>query len=386
MPLTRNDSVDILESVIQEIRVPQGKYEQAREHYNGVAHWLDAEGSILNEYNILVFPQGSFAHQTAIRPINGNDYDVDLVCLLREGYQALIPQRVRSLVGARLQEEGSPYRDKLDPPGGGRRCWKIRYAESENFHLDILPAVPDDMTKRRDTEWELAIRATDTHLMDEQDPWTYSNPQGFAQWFAEQGRFQLPGNILGGHREIRMQADPFPEQKRINALQGAVQILKRDRDTEYGTDSDKPISVIITTLVGRLAEGSGDILEALQRATDRRSVSKVVQQNNGQWVVQNPWHPGENFADKWNENNRKVQLFHEWMEGVRQRLEEFVIPHRRSNAGKFLGNWISKTRAAELCKKYGIGGGAAVIGGNTYAKDNWSPSRPTTKSSGGKIT
>ena len=58
---------------------------------------------------------------------------------------------------------------QMDPPEEGRRCWTLHYAESAQFHLDTLPAIPDGERKRLllkqsslSTDWsETAVAITD---------------------------------------------------------------------------------------------------------------------------------------------------------------------------------------------------------------------------------
>ena len=376
----------VLRSVLTAIQVPHGKYEEAREHYNGVAGWLDAKDSPLRKHEILVFPQGSFAHQTAVRPINGTEYDVDVVCLLRNNYSELTPRALKQLVGQRLQQVGSPYRNKLDPAGGGRRCWTIRYAGEKNFHLDILPARPEEVEGRfPEEQWKRAIRATDKTKFEEPDPWTYSNPQGFAEWFAEAGDFRLPRNVIDGHVKVEAQADPFPERKGLKPVRAAVQILKHDRDIVYGTHPDKPISVIITRLAGELGRGANSIGEVLERIADLKEVEKVVRKVNGRWEVNNPAHPRENFADKWNEAEAKAIVFFEWQRRICEIWKELTVPYRKSNAGKYVMQWLGGNRQKEgrsICAIWGLGGIATAGASAGSNAGGWEPKRTPVKSSG----
>lgn len=58
------------------------------------------------ELDINIYPQGSLSLGTMVRPIkddNEGDYDVDLVCLLKNG-QHLTPEEMKSIVGQRLSE------------------------------------------------------------------------------------------------------------------------------------------------------------------------------------------------------------------------------------------------------------------------------------------
>ena len=384
---------ECLEQVVKDIRVPKKKYEEAREHYNGVASWLDS-GEELKPLDILVFPQGSFAQQTAIRPIEGNDYDVDLVCLLRQGEERLTPAQVKMLVGRRLLDPKGQYRDKVDPAGGGRRCWTIKYAENKNFHLDILPAVPDRERRRDQTgQWnDLAIKATDRMMFNAADPWTYSNPQGFAKWLAKQGQFKLAGNITRGHRELTAEVDPFPNRERINPVQGAIQILKRDRDSKWKTDKDKPISVIITTIVGQVAgdgrEGRG-IAELLKEICVDGKWQEVVECRQEKWWVQNPVHERENFADKWQEKPRKQEIFMRWMGEMRETMKELLVTSRASNARRTIEAWVTTGVAASICTTYGIraigdGGTGGGSGNQSGIHRPYEPKAPTVKSSGSR--
>ncbi|MEK7855792.1 MAG: nucleotidyltransferase, partial [Acidobacteriota bacterium] len=66
----------IIEDLAEELDVSDSKYKDAEAHYNAVGDWLNRDGSTLAQYNPTVHPQGSFALGTAIRPLNGEDYDV----------------------------------------------------------------------------------------------------------------------------------------------------------------------------------------------------------------------------------------------------------------------------------------------------------------------
>ena len=134
----RHQEINILlEKLVEEISVSDTKYEEAKNSYETVGEWLSDSNSMLAKYEPKIYPQGSFALGTAIKPINGNDYDVDAVCLLQSDTQSITQQKLKDLVGSRLKEHFT-YRKMLDPEEGGRRCWTLKYADSRNFHIDIL--------------------------------------------------------------------------------------------------------------------------------------------------------------------------------------------------------------------------------------------------------
>ena len=375
MGLTVTQRKGLLEEIVKEIRIPEGKYEEARQHYNGIGLWLDRQDSKLQPYEPVILPQGSFAHQTAIRPIAEDDYDVDTVCVLKSKTAGLNPRDVKMLVGEELLQHGSPYRYIVDPPGGGRRCWTIKYkGENPRFHLDVLPAVSAT------AQWETRMYATDRGPRNEPVKWSWTptNPQGFAKWLAERGRFRLTQHVTKGHN-IRADVDPFPAYDRINPLQGAIQIMKRDRDRKYGTNEHKPISVIIATLAGHVAREGDEIEHILTRMADREWTSEI-ETIGERLVILNPADPKEDFSDKWAEKPEKQQTFLDWLEGLQGIMKELRIDYRRCQAGDTIREWIGNEPARRLCEKFDIRIGAAAAGvagiGAGYQPD----SRPTSRS------
>ena len=65
--------------------------------------------------------------------------------VVRKG--TVTPERLKQMVGDRLKEHGK-YKQLLDAEG--KRCWTLEYAETDGvgFHLDVLPACPEDDTSR----------------------------------------------------------------------------------------------------------------------------------------------------------------------------------------------------------------------------------------------
>jgi hypothetical protein len=88
-------------------------------------------------------------------------------------------------------------------PEEHRRCWRLNYAANAQFHMDILPALPDAQryqTKlllegyrtlaRNSTLSGHAIAITDKtmpHYDLPTEDWPQSNPAGYASWFAFRG-------------------------------------------------------------------------------------------------------------------------------------------------------------------------------------------------------
>ena len=128
---------DILRRIVQEISITTAMIEKAVDSYEAVGKWI-GEGL---PYDVHINPQGSMSLGTTNKPISDkDDYDIDLVCLLKDG-KTLTAGQLKNIVGNRLKEHDL-YRKKIAEEGEGKRCWKMQYHE---FHMDILPCVPKDV-------------------------------------------------------------------------------------------------------------------------------------------------------------------------------------------------------------------------------------------------
>lgn len=182
-------AADFMERLAAEVEVPPSRYEEAKNRYESVGAWLDRDESMLKDYSPVVYVQGSFRLGTPIRPATEDEhYDIDLVCELTIGKHQVSQKQLKDLLGYEMRMYAKAHGMKdLDE---GRRCWTLEYADSAQFHLDALPAIPDAAGHRQrltaralKSEWtETAIAITDkkhpayshVHL-----DWPHSNPRGY---------------------------------------------------------------------------------------------------------------------------------------------------------------------------------------------------------------
>ena len=332
----------IFRNLADEIAVPPSRYREAKERYEAVGAWLDEADSELAPYKPIIYPQGSFALGTAVRPLGSDEYDVDAVCLLQLSTFQVTQKKLKNLVGDRLKHPQSRYKDIIDPKEGGRRCWTIHYAEKTKFHLDVLPAIPDDYRWLLDLGVprelaESAICITDSKTWDIDPNWPRSNPKGYAAWFKSQMQTRLDEAKYAHVKALRKDLDEakYAHEMEIRAevekiedfdvqtpLQQLIQILKRHRDLRYNSDGDKPISIIITTLAAQAYSNEANIGEAILNVVPR--MRGQIEQHNGVFWVPNPVNPQENFADKWSEKQRKAQLFFEWLNDLEQEYRDLL--------------------------------------------------------------
>jgi len=304
----------VLNSRAQDLDIPESKYLDAKSKYEAVGNWLGQEGSDLSKYSIEIYPQGSFRLGTVVKPIGKDEYDIDLVCFLsalkkEDTSQADLKQRV----GDRLKENKT-YKEMLESQEGGRRCWTLDYADE--FHMDILPSIEDADLRAKDGKFKDAILITDKKKIETGDPeWPRSNPKGFADWF-----FQQQMEIFQSRKKAlaeTLNLEDVPDYKVRTPLQRAIQVLKRHRDIYFSKKDgkSKPISIIITTLMASVYEGQDNVFNVIYDALNK--VSDDLLRKEGKYSVLNPVNPGENFADKWNEDSSLPKAFFEWIQAAK---------------------------------------------------------------------
>ena len=305
----------LLSELADEIDITDSQEGAIKRAYNGVADWLNQNNADISKHDVHIFPQGSMMYGTAIKPIDENDYDIDLVCEFRKNTNSLKPAYVKLSVGNRIREN-ERYRKMLQPEG--RRCWTLQYCDTLNFHMDILPAIPFSKeyycTSRRLNDaynsmsvWkDLALLATDKDKQTSDYHYIPTNPRGYAEWFKE--RMQV-----NTHKVLKDSVERVPAYPKKTVLQKAIQLLKRHRDVYFSTRNDeyKPISMIITTLMAKCYEGENNLFEFICKSLANLE-SHIKQNADRKYYIGNPVMSVENFADKWNETPQKASEFLDW--------------------------------------------------------------------------
>ena len=346
----------ILTDLAAELDVPPSKYREATEHYEAVGAWLDADDSELARCQLSIYPQGSFALGTAVKPLGDEEYDVDTVCLLQLTSDQVTQKQLKDLVGDRLKHPQSRYKDMIKPRDGGRRCWTIRYADASKFHLDVLPAIPDDygwlVALGVPKEWaETAICLTDRKTWsDPYSEWPRSNPKGYIAWFKDRMRVSLKEAKQFRAMEIHAEVEKIEDFDVRTPLQRLIQILKRHRDVRFNDDKDKPISIIITTLAAQAYNNEANLAEAVLDVIPR--MRDYIKKRDGARWVPNPVNPEENFADKWTEKPRKARLFFEWLDEIEREYKELLTDQGFAKIGDYLRKGFGRRDAEAVMAKH----------------------------------
>lgn len=303
---------NIYEKIAQAIDISEQLFDQAEDKYNKLGIWMDRETP---DYKITIYPQGSFALGTVVKPVSDkDDYDLDLVCEFDKDYgfdaQSLKIKIVKPLLDR--YDEAIRIKEK-------KRCWQAIYKSSSNFHMDIIPAI----------NRVVYISITDKNEENSSYKYIGSNPKGYIDWFnkRKETRYKAIKEAYekDPSRRFMAKVEPIKEYRLKTPLQKSIQILKRHRDILYQDDPDHlaPISIIITTIAAQLYNNEDNIYDTLKTILDNAKTYVESCKKNGTYYIENPSYTGiqkENFADKWNDNPERAEAFFDWLDQAQTNL------------------------------------------------------------------
>ena len=62
-----------------ELQIPDEKFNQLEQDYNALAKYISNNHKLAKDEECSIYYQGSFAIDTAIKPLRGEEFDVDMV-------------------------------------------------------------------------------------------------------------------------------------------------------------------------------------------------------------------------------------------------------------------------------------------------------------------
>ncbi|HVC47290.1 MAG TPA: nucleotidyltransferase [Terracidiphilus sp.] len=327
---------DVLIRVCNIFQLSSTQFSLAEKHYHAICDWLGADDSFLNPYRPDLYPQGSVALGTTVKPQRGEEYDVDLVCELGIDYRTVkSPVLLLDLIERRMQESDS-YRERIERK---KRCLRVNY--EHDFHLDILPACPDP------NSGPTCLVIPDR----EEGNWQASNPKGLLKWFRDRSALRL---ISSRTQKAMDSAAPLPEPQTAdqkNTLQVSVQLVKRWRDLHFADDLDlAPVSVVLTTLLGGDYYGEQSVSLNLAASVDA-IVSHLPAA--GRLIVVNPAHPQEDLSERWNDD-LAYRAFVEGIHALRNAIRELLacedMGRRSILLQRMFGEDVTKKAFADQAK------------------------------------
>lgn len=309
-----------LDTVNKHITVDPDLVQDAADAYTDLGETL-VEKLRWSSEQITIIPQGSTSTRTLIAPATAADFDIDAVC-----HVELAPSEAHDPIA--FFQEVFDALIAMRPTKKGR-CLRINYP-NQRFYIDFTPSVPlknipaDVRKGMRNVSLyaDTAVAVVDIPT----EKWKTSNPLGMVRWVSTQADRQIlsyrvfESASLEGHANIQ----PVPEQAvpLTDTLRVAIRLFKRHRDMAVKRGNliadYMPISVIITTLLTQCYEGladKGDVyVHPIELLADLAALlpGMVELREDGYWVA-NPTVDGENFAEKWNnDNDQRYNEFHKW--------------------------------------------------------------------------
>jgi hypothetical protein len=124
---------DLLFEICEDIQLSGTRHDQAVQRYETLGEVLESEASPFRLLSPKIYPQGSMALGTTVRPIEG-PHDLDLVLELSISHDRVDPMRLIQEFYIFLHKHGvyGPMTSLKN------RCIRVEYANE--FYLDILPA------------------------------------------------------------------------------------------------------------------------------------------------------------------------------------------------------------------------------------------------------
>lgn len=199
-----------------------------------------------------VFMQGSYANRTSIEPVNGGEYDIDLVsvCVGAD----MTSDRALNEMEAVFRSDGR-FKDRVRRK---KPCVRLEYANDEvgSFHVDVVPA---RISGAASPPLEAPRRG---------QGWLGTAPAEYTHWCRNQGQL----------------------------YRRTVMMMKRWRDEQQSVRNAIK-SIVLQVLVAQCMPQVVD--DGHRLAQTFRSLHDSLRQLQSPPVVPNPVLPGENLARSW---------------------------------------------------------------------------------------
>ena len=339
----------ILSSLAEELNISDTMYERAVQSYSALGEYLRKANT---DWVVEVYPQGSFEMGTVVKPLSDEDqYDVDLVVLVES--PVFSAKELRESILALLEEYGR-YEGKIEDK---KRCIRIQYKDSAQFHMDIACA-KNALIQGNNI---ISISQHDNNGSYDFSP---SDPLGYITWFKDAMRYYELPEMRALSEKVTSSTDvtPLPLIKIHTTLQQSIQLLKRHRDIYFESNIDNsPSSIIITTLcalsydhIVKNQMQSKSIYATIKSMLE--NFSRYITIKNGEYHLDNPVLKNENFLASWKANGNLKQHFDSW---IRKATIDIVtapagfIENDPAKLSKALYENFGGTVAARALKKYG---------------------------------
>lgn len=327
----------LLIKICSKLQLPENKYELATERYETIAKTIQGD-EVFKGISLSIYPHGSFRQKTTVKPLDGEEYDLDFVAQIQaETSTSMMPGEFYNHIYRILSNDGI-HNTMLEKKS---RCIRVNYAN--DFHMDIMPGkqispesneiiVPD----KELTQW-----------------YHHSNPIDYADWFEKQARDAIIRSIYIESSKYG-NAEEIEEQEivsRLEPLRRAVQLIKRYRDMYCDKNDSAPVrSIIISTLMGQISSKYSDELSIIKDFCDY-IIALDESSNDQPFVVKNPV-VDEVLSEKWQEDARNYLDFIAMVKELRDDVNQLKQSKYNSDINKKLKEMFGETITNYALKEY----------------------------------
>lgn len=337
------NNLEKLKKILDKVDLTQTQRNRATELYTNLCNAIEEKSGL----DISFYPQGSFATKTAIRPYkNGTDqaYDVDVICEVNNiNKESVTPNELKGYFRDALNK--SRYSNKMKE---WDKCFTVNFEEQDgvDFSIDIIPSISEDASTKQSlvsvTECPFLVDSSIAIPNSKNSSWLTNNPKGYVKWFEDEIEIFHKKFILEKRAsKIYASIEELPDDELENMLLNVVKVLKRTRDVFYSRrkSDGRPASIIITTIVGKLAKNlhpTSNELDLLRQVIKQLqqlkgypvnkisgrmditgyAISDIITRDNGRWEMNNPANGKDNLLNSWNEEKEKAKDFFAWVENL----------------------------------------------------------------------
>lgn len=271
------DLESLLGLIAIQVQLPPSLDEKARDRYETLTKVL--QRSELGGHQIFVYAQGSYRIGTTVKPLTGEDFDLDFVV------EVLLPGvRPAALIEAlwTVLASNETYRGMIE-----RRPSCIRILYADGFHVDLVPAIPDP-----------AVGGTAILIPRQEGKdrlyWHGTNPRGYADWFTA----LAPKVMLQKSMAVEPLPPPLPAYGKT-PQQASTQLFKRNHQVRVDDEHLRTPSIVLTTLVGYTTTNAQSLGEAMDDLVG--DLSAYVELSSAPTIT-NPAAEYEVISEKWSDD------------------------------------------------------------------------------------
>lgn len=332
----------LLEDYANNLGITDAQRDNAIAKYETIGSWLSS-GEFFREYAPIIYPQGSFALGTVVRPAAGEEFDLDIIVQLTQGDILKSSKEIKAAVNARLSEDNRDNPCLHADKKSCSMCYTLSFPKQ--FSMDVVPARYEDTDtiKHRKLKHPEKARFLDTAIkvVNRAEQWLDSNPKGYIKWFDEISKeSRHKGAVL-----IMNEMAPLPANKVRTPLQNMVQILKKHASEMFASDAlrqYKPESIAITTLAALSYKREYSLYDALCNFK-----SNALNIMGNELKLENPANPGEWFSQMWENDEVKKKYLKKWLDAVDSFIRNMVNMDVETDI-QFLNKAFTKERLTDL--------------------------------------